>query len=78
MDGSDKVAPIKVWETDYENYDIQYYCIQMGMFKQEMFSVSSRELEMSKENWAKVKSIIAEKLPAYNIDTSHMSLAKTK
>merc|ERR1719230_2049701 len=73
MTGSEHRSPIRVWETDYKNYDIMYECTQHGWFKNEMFSVASREPTMSEENWTKVKAIIDEKIPQYSLDKSYIT-----
>merc|ERR1711907_646510 len=72
MEGGSHRSPIRVWETDYENFDIMYECSQHGWFKNEMFSVAARTPHMSEENWAKVKAIVHEKMPSYDIDRSYV------
>ena len=42
MGGRPKRHPIKMFDTDYENYEIYYDCTEFAGFKTESFAVSSR------------------------------------
>lgn len=57
MGNSDKRSDFDIFHTDYDNYEINYYCQERfrGRMKFEMLSVNSRTPEMSAENMAKVK-----------------------
>ena len=65
---SDKRSPFGILATDYENYDIGYYCMDMieNVMKAEYIMVYSRTKEMSDETKQIVKDIINEKVPSYN------------
>ena len=42
MGGRQERKPIKMLDTDYENYEIYYDCSEYAWFKTESFAVSSR------------------------------------
>lgn len=66
---SKHLNPIKVFDTDYENYEISYGCWSFhGLFSFSNLAISSRETEMSTEMQAKVRAVIEEKLPHYHMD----------
>merc|ERR1719183_1056178 len=70
MGSGTKRAPITVWHTDYENYDIMYDCKNHlgGRMKYESFAVSSRTPKISTEALAKVQEVIKERIPHYDLD----------
>jgi lipocalin len=72
MGGGTHRSPITVWKTDYDNFDISYTCssIMKGKMKYESFSVTSRTPEISAENLDKVKAIVKETIPQYDLDTA--------
>ena len=72
MGKSTKRSPFPIWYTDYENIDMMYTCSEHfgGWFKYQSLSVSSRTSQISDENLDKVKQIIKEKIPEYDLDTS--------
>ena len=66
----DARAPFGILATDYETYDIGYYCMDMieNVMKAEFVMVYSKSQEMSDETKQVVKDIINEKVPSYNYD----------
>ena len=55
--------------TDYDNYDITYFCTDFyGFFHADNLSITSRTQEMSDEVQQEVRAVIAEKLPHYNLN----------
>ena len=42
MEGSPDLLPLRILDSDYQNYDIFYDCEEFGLFKTESFSVASR------------------------------------
>jgi len=72
MGGGSHRSPIMIWNTDYENFDISYSCknILDGKMKFETFSVASRTPEISEESLEKVKAIVKENIPQYDLDHS--------
>ena len=69
MGGSSKLNPLKVFDTDYENYDIYYDCWTfLGLFSADNLSISARKTEMSMETQMKIRDVINEKLPHYDLD----------
>ena len=72
MAGKPHRVPFKIFDTDYETYDIFYDCkdIAGGMMKNEMFSVYTREVDPSDETLEAIKKRVAEKLPQYDLDTA--------
>merc|ERR1712100_192490 len=63
-------APIKVWHTDYENYDISYSCSEHlgGRVKYETFAVAARTPTISAEALEAVKKVVRERLHQYDLD----------
>lgn len=72
MGGGTHRSPIMVWNTDYDNFDISYSCKSIfgGKMKFETFSVAAREPVISEENLEKVKAIVKENIPQYDLDTA--------
>ena len=70
MGGGSKRSPFGILATDYETYDIGYYCMDMieNVMKAEFVMVYSRTKEMSKETKKIVRDIINEKVPSYAYD----------
>ena len=72
MGDSSKVSGFGVFDTDYDNYHISYFCEDMfdnGIMKYEWFSVFTRDQNPSDEVMALAKAQVAEKLPQYDIDS---------
>ena len=66
---SKKLHPFKIFDTDYENYEISYSCWSFfGLFKFDNLAISSRTTEMSQETQEKVRAIVEQKLPHYKLD----------
>ena len=65
MHGGSNRLPFKIFHTDYESYDIHYHCedVAGGYFKNEEFSVATRDVKPSKETMDVIKKVVAEKLP---------------
>jgi hypothetical protein len=63
MGGRPERHPIRVFYTDYENFDIYYDCSEFAGFKTESFAVTSRTPTMSPEVLETVKAVIREKIP---------------
>jgi len=57
MGSGSKRSDFNIFHTDYENFDITYYCSEYfrGRMKFEMMSVSSRSPQISGDNLNKVK-----------------------
>ena len=73
MEFGDKTTdpqPFPVLATDYDSYDIGYFCMDMikGFMKADFVLVSSRQPTMEPATLEKVKGIIREKLPEYAYD----------
>ena len=62
---STKTWDFKVFNTDYENYQIKYGCWEWNGKAHEMFSVNSRTPTMDDATMQTVKDIVRERLPAY-------------
>ena len=72
MGGGSHRVPFKIFDTDYENYEIYYDCSQFGAMKTESFAVSSRTKVMTPEVLETVKAVIKEKIPQYDLDESSL------
>ena len=59
-----------VLATDYETYDIGYYCMDMikGFMKADFVMIYGREKTMSAEKLEEVRNIIRAKIPEYGYD----------
>ena len=70
MHGGSHRSPIRVFDTDYETYEIMYDCQEVlgGAMKMEMFSVTTKDVNPSDETMARVKMVVREKLPQYDLD----------
>ena len=70
MGGGSHRIPFGIFDTDYETYDIMYSCENhaAGFLKNEMFSVSTRDENPSKETMDAIKKVIAKKIPQYDLD----------
>ena len=66
----DARSPFPVLDTDYETYDVGYYCMDMikGFMKADFVMVWSRTPTMSAATLEKVRGIIKEKVPEYAYD----------
>ena len=69
-DTGDYRAPFGVLATDYQSYDIAYFCMDMieGVMKAEFVMIYGREPEMSEETLAEARGIINEMVPSYALD----------
>ena len=72
MGGGSHRIPFKIFDTDYENYEIHYDCSEFAGFKTEMFAVASRTQTMTPEVLETVKAVIREKIPQYDLDKSSL------
>ena len=64
-----KKTEFQVLATDYENYDVSYYCKDFhGLFHFDTLDISSRKPEMAEEVQEEVRAVIEEKLPRYHLD----------
>merc|ERR1719329_590557 len=73
MGSSDKRADIPILATDYENYDIGYYCMEMinalGLVvKADFVFISGREQNMSEEKLEEARQIVRDMVPEYSLD----------
>ena len=69
MGGSPRKLPFDMLATDYDNYDIGYFCKDFyGFFHADNLAITSRTQEMSDEVQQEVRAVIAEKLPHYNLN----------
>ena len=68
--GDDKRENFPVLATDYETYDVGYYCMDMikGFMKADFVMIYGREKTMSNEKLEEVRNIIREKIPEYGYD----------
>ena len=66
----DKRSDFPILATDYETYDIGYYCMDMieGFMKADFVMIYGREKKMSAEKLDEVRKIIREKIPEYGYD----------
>ena len=72
MGDSSKTSGFGVYYTDYDNYQISYFCEDMfegGIMKYEWFSLLTREQNPSDEVMTAAKAKVAESLPHYDIDS---------
>ena len=69
---SRKLSNIKIFDTDYENYEISYSCWSPWFLHHVLhfdnMSINSRTTEMTEETQQKVRDIVEERLPHYNLD----------
>ena len=70
MGGSESKSPISVLATDYDNYDVSYFCSDYvwGLWKFENISVRSRKYTLTDAQKKEVKDIMAKKVPDMNMD----------
>ena len=66
-------APFPVLATDYLNYDIGYYCMEMlnavgVVVKADFLMIYGREQSLSAEKLDEVRKIVNEKVPDYSYD----------
>ena len=63
-------VPFPVLSTDYNNYQIGYYCMDMieGVMKADFIMIYGREKYMTAEKIKEVRAIIREKVPEYGYD----------
>ena len=66
----DKREDFPVLATDYETYDIGYYCMDMikGFMKADYVMIYGREKTMSDQKLNEVRNIIRQKVPEYPYD----------
>lgn len=71
MGSSDKRSGFPIFYTDYDNFQITYFCNDMidGVMKYEWFSVSTREQNASDAVMDQAKAKVAELLPSYDLDS---------
>ena len=72
MGGSSKLSGFPIFDTDYDNYQISYFCSDMfdnNLMKYEWFSVYTRDQKPSDEVMELAKAKVAESLPQYDIDS---------
>ena len=65
MGGRPERHPLKIFYTDYENFEISYNCSKWWGSAKEMLSINSRHETLSPEMMKKARAIINEKLPWY-------------
>ncbi len=58
----------RVLSTDYENYTLVYSCESLFLAKDENVWILTRDQTLSEELNTKVRSILAEKIPEYNLE----------
>ena len=71
MGESPKRSPFPIFYTDYDNYQISYFCYDMmdGLMKYEWFSVLTREQFASDAVMELAKAKVVELVPHYDIDS---------
>merc|ERR1719313_1181298 len=71
MGKPDKRSDFPVFYTDYTNYQISYFCMDMidCVAKYEWFSVYTRDQFPSEETMALAKAKVAELIPQYDVDS---------
>jgi len=81
MGDSSNLSGFPIFDTDYDNYHISYFCRDMfdnSLMKYEWFSLFTREQSPSDEVMESAKAKVAESLPSYDIDSiSNLFLYKT-
>ena len=77
-DTGDERSSVGVLATDYETYDVAYFCMDMieNVMKAEFVLIFGREPEMSEETLAKARAIVNEKVPSYGLDWQIMHNTK--
>lgn len=71
MAGKAQRAPYKVFYTDFENIDVYYSCKKNDKgAKVENFAVSLRDPKPSPEILKKVKQVVKERIPQYDLDAA--------
>ena len=77
---NEPAQPFPVLATDYETYDVGYYCMDMikGVMKADFVMVFSRTPTMEASTLEKVRNIIREKVPEYAYDWQMISTTVQK
>ena len=67
--GSPKRSPLNIWFTDYDTFTADYDCsdLMWGLMKWESFSVNTRSQFIDTQTYDRVKSLVDEKLPGFDI-----------
>lgn len=79
MGESPKRSSFGIFDTDYDNYQIDYFCRSyLRYFKYEYFAVYSRTPMMSNNAMIAAKNAILNKIPQYNLDNAGLGLYWTK
>ena len=67
MAGGDKLYPYNFVATDYENYAVSYFCMDMlaESMKVEWFNIISKDVTISEEKLEEAKAALAEAVPEY-------------
>merc|ERR1719263_128631 len=83
MHNKNQHIPFAVLATDYKNYDVGYYCMDLMPewlssrlpfgFSTDIATIYSREKTMSAEDLEAARAIIKEKVPEYNWHISRMT-----
>merc|ERR1712100_939875 len=71
MGKSDKRSGFPIYYTDYDNFQISYFCMDMidDVMKYEWFSIYTREEVASEATMNMAKAKVAELLPSYDLDS---------
>ena len=71
MGSSTKRSGFPIFYTDYDNYQISYFCSDMmgGLMKYEWFSLYTRDQFASDAVMTEAKAKVAELLPSFDIDS---------
>ena len=72
MGGGTHRSPIKIWNTNYDDFDISYGCSEYfdGKMKFETFSVASSTPNLATNALAQVSKIVQENIPQYDLKKS--------
>lgn len=80
MGDSNKKFDFRIFDTDYDNYQISYFCKPgyWRYFHYEWFSVYARTPEISTTALIAAKDAVLRKVPQYNLDNPANGLFWTK
>ena len=78
MAGSEPTYPFNFLATDYDNYAVSYFCMEMlgGMGKMEWFNILSKSETLSDELLEEAKSKVTDVLPNYTITWMNTHVTK--
>ena len=78
MGGSDNKSPLSVLATDYDNYEVAYFCkdFAWGAWKYEDIAVRSRKYALTDAQNKEVEAVVAKKLP--DMDLNGWLITETK